>query len=91
MLIIISYIFFKINQCFKSVKIINESDVTSEIPLSQGFTMTYVDSSIVASSFKQKFENESVTNKNKKNEQNNYTNKYLYALGEYLILKSPLA
>ncbi|PHU07289.1 hypothetical protein BC332_23778 [Capsicum chinense] len=67
-------------------------NITTELPPSQGFTISHANCSIVASPFKRKAKNEPVTDKDIKSvfEQNNYTNKYLHTLGEYLTSKPSL-
>lgn len=42
-------------------------DITSELPQSQEFTMTFADSYIIATLFKRKVENETVSGKDIKN------------------------
>ncbi|KAF3679599.1 hypothetical protein FXO38_02682 [Capsicum annuum] len=76
----------------KRMKTINGANVTAELSPSQGFTISHANSSIVASLFKRKAENKPVTSKDIKSifEQNNYINKYLHTLGEYLTSKPSL-
>ncbi|KAF3638481.1 putative peroxidase 72-like [Capsicum annuum] len=73
-------------------KTVSGADITAELPPSQGFTISHANSSVVASHFKRKAENEPVTGRDIKSlfEQNNYTHKYLHTLGEYLISKPSL-
>ncbi|KAF3678145.1 putative peroxidase 72-like [Capsicum annuum] len=73
-------------------KTVSGADITAELPPSQGFTISHANSSVVASPFKRKAENEPVTGRDIKSlfEQNNYTHKYLHTLGEYLISKPSL-
>ncbi|PHT53575.1 hypothetical protein CQW23_08037 [Capsicum baccatum] len=70
-------------------KTLNGANITAELPPSQGFTISHANNSIVVLPFKRKADNEPVTGKDIKSlfEQNNYTNKYLHTLGEYLTSK----
>jgi len=64
-------------------------EVISQLPPTQRFSTSYANTSVVANPFKLKNENEAITGKDIKSifEQNNYTNKYLQSLGEYLVTK----